>query len=157
MNTWFKVAVGLVGLLLQFGLVPAAHAWKPGKLCTNWPFQLCGEFVQKSFSANPTTVVLPSYSVAGRTTITWKWDFEPRSPWFNLACIYVQMNDSSVATIVQCEYPGNTNYTNADWITAGNVYTFFLAQGDPSIPSRPVSQLITPANSTPITVVGVVQ
>lgn len=121
-----KVKVSLVLsaiLLIALSFAPNnAFAWKPNALC----YTNCG-LPFGDISANPSNVQVPDYSSTGSTQLRWFYDWEPRRPMFALGCVYVQVNNSTQANVVQCEWPGHNQTTNIPWITAGNHYTFTLS------------------------------
>lgn len=121
-----KVVLALATVLLWFGSSGQAHAWKPQPPFTCYSNGSCGIPIGE-ISANPQTVTLASSTATGSTTLKWYWDFYYGGPTFQLACIYVRVNDAAHYSKMTCEWPGNTNYYTVPWIQAGNMYTFVLA------------------------------
>ena len=123
-----SILVSTACLLACACLPNEAKAWKPQ---APYCYINCGIPVG-SISANPASVIVPTSSSVGSTVLTWSWDFIHGPATFPLACIYVRENASTVANVVQCEWPGNTHHTTIPWIEPNSMYTFTLGpyQGD---------------------------
>jgi|SRR5579883_1267165 len=115
-------SIAAILLLAQAGLGKNGYAFNPQP---PWCTYNC-VLPTSEIYAHPSKVFVPPGSTA-HTKITWKWSESENSPVMPYACVYVVVDNSSTASLMQCEHPGNCYYTDVPWIQAPHVYDFIVS------------------------------